>query len=85
MNGFYAKLIQVLCFFRVREVDDAGNGRCFPHPFVWKADPGIVVGARCIGKLFMELLDTPSPGLRSLLSRDRCYLPRWQKIQYKFW
>ena len=33
-------------------------------------------GARCIGKLFMELLDTPSPGLRSLLSRDRCYLFR---------
>ena len=45
MNGFYTKLIQVLCFFRVREVDDAGNGRCFPHPFVWKADPGILV--RC--------------------------------------
>lgn len=42
-------------------------------------------GARCIGKLFMELLDTPSPGLRSLLSRDRCYLFRWQKIRCKFW
>ena len=42
-------------------------------------------GARCIGKLFMELLDTPSPGLRSLLSRDRCYLLKKKKMRCKFW